>query len=54
MALKNSPGGLGNLKQALQEEERTIGASEELTQYLDLPYVPTGSGAFDISNTQGG
>jgi excinuclease ABC subunit C len=54
MALKNSLEALENLKQkTLREEERTIGASEELTQYLDLPYVPTRIEAFDISNTQG-
>ncbi|NLJ67262.1 MAG: excinuclease ABC subunit UvrC [Clostridiales bacterium] len=54
MALKNSMEALENLKQkTLREEERTIGASEELTEYLDLPYVPTRIEAFDISNIQG-
>lgn len=54
MALKNSMEALENLKQkTLREDERTIGASEELTEYLDLPYVPTRIEAFDISNIQG-
>ena len=45
MALKNSLEALENLKQkTLREEERTIGASEELTQYLDLPMYRPGSG----------
>ncbi|HZJ57892.1 MAG TPA: excinuclease ABC subunit UvrC, partial [Clostridia bacterium] len=54
MALKNAMEALENLKQKiLREEARTIGASEELMQDLDLPYVPTRIEAFDISNIQG-
>lgn len=54
MALKNAMEALENLQQRVTlERARTIGASEELAQELDLSYVPTRVEAFDISNTQG-
>lgn len=54
MALKNALEALENLKSKVAiEEARTIGALEEISQKLDLTYVPTRIEAFDISNTQG-
>jgi len=54
MALRNALEALENLKQKVAAEQaRTIGASEELAEVLDLSYVPTRIEAFDISNIQG-
>lgn len=54
MAFRNAMEALENLKQKVAAEQaRTIGASEELAEVLDLPYVPTRIEAFDISNIQG-
>jgi len=54
MALRNAMEALENLKQKVEvEQARTIGASEELAEVLNLSYVPTRIEAFDISNIQG-
>lgn len=54
MALKNALEALENYKQkAMREQARTIGAVEELAQYLNLKEKPMRIEAFDISNIQG-
>ncbi|NLN40790.1 MAG: excinuclease ABC subunit UvrC [Clostridiales bacterium] len=54
LAFRNAMEALENLKQKVEAEQaRTIGASEELAEVLDLPYVPSRIEAFDISNIQG-